>query len=95
MNKIQVVCPSCSKTVELFRDKKGRIIIPTILGLGLAIVGAVIGTTIGLVTYGTAFPATLPLAGIGLLLGSGGGYIAADKFLDKFVCKECRKKIKI
>jgi hypothetical protein len=95
MSKTKVVCPSCSNTVELFRDKKGRIIIPALLGLGLAIAGAVIGTTIGLVTYGTAFPATLPLAGIGLLLGGGGGYIAADKFFDKFVCKECRKKITI
>jgi len=74
MNKTQVVCPSCSKTVELFRDKKGRIIIPALLGVGFAIVGAVIGTTIGFVTYGT---------------------LVADKFLDKFVCKECRKRIKI
>jgi len=95
MNKVQVVCPSCSKTVELFRDKKGRIIIPALLGIGFAIAGAVIGTTIGFVTYGTVVPATLPLAAIGLLVGSGGGYIVADKFLDKFVCKECRKKIKI
>lgn len=94
MKKIkEIICPKCGRKVCAFRDKKGRLIITSGLGIGLAITGGVIGAGIGIATGGTAFAATYLLATAGLILGSGGGFIAADKLVDRIKCPKCGSRL--
>jgi CHASE2 domain-containing sensor protein len=79
--------------VVAYRDKKGRIYVTTSLGVVLAVVGGIVGATVGVASGGWAIPATIPGAALGLLVGSGAGYILGDKAVDKPRCPKCRKAI--
>lgn len=90
----EVKCPNCGITVVAYRTVKGRILVTTGSGVVLAIVGAVIGAGIGIVTGGEGLPATIPLAAVGLVVGCGAGYIISDKSLDRPKCPKCKQPIK-
>ena len=92
-NKIaEITCPHCESKVVAYRDKKGRVYVTTSLGVGLAVVGGIVGASIGVASGGWAIPATIPGAALGLLVGSGAGYILGDKAVDKPKCPKCRKR---
>jgi hypothetical protein len=91
----EIICPNCKSTVVAYRDNKGRIYVTTSLGVVLAVVGGIVGATVGIASGGWAIPATIPAAALGLLVGSGAGYLLADKTLDKAKCPKCGKPIDI
>ena len=86
-------CPHCESKVVAYRDKKGRVYVTTSMGVVLAVVGGILGASFGVATGGWAIPATIPGAALGLLVGSGAGYILGDKAVDKAKCPKCRKRI--
>jgi predicted RNA-binding Zn-ribbon protein involved in translation (DUF1610 family) len=91
----EIICPHCRSTVVAYRDKKGRIYITTSLGVVLAVVGGIVGSAVGIASGGWAIPATIPVAALGLVVGSGAGYLLGDKALDKAKCPKCGKAIDI
>lgn len=91
----KVTCPNCGKEVVAYRTSKGRLLITTVAGVGLAIFGAAIGSAFGIATGGWAAPATIPAAAVGLVVGAGAGYIVSDKAADAPRCPKCDDKINL
>jgi len=89
----KVTCPHCDKEVVAYRTKKGRVLVTTLAGVGLALFGGAIGSTVGLATGGWAAPATIPGAAVGLVVGAGVGYIVSDKATDSPRCPSCERDI--
>lgn len=85
----EVKCPHCGKTVVAYRVANGRILVTTVLGIALAVVGGIIGASIGIATGGWGIPATIPLGAFGLVVGAGAGYIIGNKAIDKPKCPKC------
>jgi hypothetical protein len=91
----EIICPHCASKVVAYRDNKGRIYVTTSLGVVLAVVGGIVGASIGIASGGWAIPATIPVAALGLVVGSGAGYVLGDKAVDKVRCPKCRKVVAI
>jgi len=89
----KVICSVCGKTVVAYRATKGRILVTTTAGLVLAGIGGLIGTGFGIASGGWGVPATIPLAIVGLVVGSGLGYLVADNVLDKVKCPKCGARL--
>lgn len=96
MKKIaELICPFCNQKIHVIRSSKGRIILTTSLGVILSGIGGVIGAGLGIATGGVGLSASIPLATLGLIIGSGGGFIVGDKLIDKAKCPKCKNNIKI
>ena len=91
----QIVCPHCGKKVIAYRAIAGRVLVTSTAGIALAIVGGTIGASIGIASGGWGIPAKVPLAAIGLVVGTGFGYIVSDKTFDKAKCPCCDGRLSI
>jgi len=90
----KVECPNCGKKVHAYRVKKGRVMVTTTGGLVTAGVGGAIGSVFGIATAGLGWTATIPFGAVGLVIGSGLGYIVGDQ-LDDTYCPNCEETIKL
>jgi hypothetical protein len=78
--------------VNVYRRADGRLMGATTGALLLGGLGAVVGTSYGIVTAGGGSPATYYFGTAGLAAGGGGGYIAGSA-TDKPQCPNCDEKV--
>ncbi|MBU1356610.1 MAG: hypothetical protein KJ620_08590 [Candidatus Edwardsbacteria bacterium] len=88
-NMAQIICPHCRTNVFAYRSYKGRTIITTGSALVLGIAGGLAGLSLGIASRGGGLPAAVPFSVMGLVAGTGLGYMVSDKIADKPTCPKC------